>query len=218
MFDFAVFKFELEMPRIVAVIVGHSYVKRLAEEYGSGRLPHRGPVELELKFVGIGGGRVCPGDPRKDLFMVINEVKAYHPDLVFIQAGENDLPFESQRAVFENLLSFAKAIAQECRPHTVITGQLIHFPVHDPLGPVSKRINDSLEAHYPRDSPPMVGITRLRYWWHKAGLYGENRRNYFARDDVHLNVRGMAKFYRSIMAALGKRAREILLEWESANH
>ena len=204
------------MPRVTAVVIGHSYVRRLQEQYESGRLPHRGPPELELRFVGIGGGRVSGGgDPRKNLFNYVSEVKSYHPDIIFIQAGENDIPYVSRHQVTQGLLALARALARECQPHTIITGQLVHFPAHDPLGPVSKEINHQLESYHPKRALPTEGRTTLRFWRHKAGLYGENRAAYFSRDDVHLNMQGMKKFHNSVMAIVGKRAREVLLLWSA---
>ena len=197
-------------PRLVAVILGHGYIRRLGERYNQGMLPHRGPKELELHFIGVGGGRVCAQNPENDLFMKIPEVRSYHPDVIFIQAGENDVPYVSSRRVVDELLALAEALAHECHPHTIITGQLVHFPAQDPLGPISKAVHDSLTAYHSSSSNTMAGSTRLQYWRHRIGFYG-NSSDYFA-DDVNLNELGILKFYKSIMATVGKRAREVLLD------
>ena len=79
-------------------LIGHSYIRRLESAYESRRFSHRGPADMQLQFVGIGGGKVTGPMGPKNLFGHIEQIRRFGPDIIFVHAGENDLqwfhPFE----------------------------------------------------------------------------------------------------------------------------
>ena len=196
-----------------AVIFGHSYVRRVGEAYHEGRLRHRGPPELHVDFVGIGGGRVLRDFNGRDLFSKVQDVKRLRPDIVFLQVGENDLPVSEEYYVIQGIVELVKCIIHECHPFAIIVGQLIEFPAAKHLHDPCKFVNDRLKVEFAetefRQRP--FTPTRVTFWKHRIGLYGPDAAQYFTADRVHLNEKGLRKFYHSLMAEVGHRAKELIL-------
>lgn len=59
------------------------------------------------------------------------------------------------------------------------------------------QINASLEARYG------VGCRGVHYWKHRNGFWRGNH-PLFAHDGVHLNIRGIHRYWHSVQAAVGK--------------
>ena len=197
--------------RVKATIIGHSYIRRLHEKFEDGTFVPRGPPELFYNFVGVGGARVCPAGCYKNLSRWIPEVEYRRPDLVFLHCGENDIGQEGIDTfdIVEHLIKIIEEIVAKCHPRILIVSQLTDFPAHWRYGRAAKAITERL-LHYAAVQKYKIQGTRLKIWIHTIGINDIHRGQYFDKGNVHLNQRGLWKYYKSVTAAVGRYARVIL--------
>jgi hypothetical protein len=198
---------------VEATVIGHSYVRRLHEKFADGSYVPRGPPELFYNFIGVGGARVYPPGAYKNIARWIPELKHRKPDIVFFHCGENDVGREgtSTFEISDQIIKIAEEIVKECHPKVLIICQLTYFPAHEPYGEISKRVTERL-LQYEKVKRQRIMDTKLKVWTHTIGLNDENRVKYFEKDNVHLNTKGQWKYYKSVVAAVGRYARVVLEE------
>ena len=112
---------------ISVVLVGHSYVRRLAE-YMDCQRPRLVNMELagvEVHCVGIGGATLRPGD--RCIRRHLAAVSAYRPTFIYLHIGENDLGRMPDYQITNEILAIAHDLAALCTRHVVIIGQLVPF-------------------------------------------------------------------------------------------
>ena len=198
---------EFNMP--VAVVVGHSYVRRLEDVLRERPHLQNGRPDVRLEFVGIGGARL---DPRvrdhRQIFDYVADVASFRPDIVFLHIGENDLRTVHPEDIVGDIIELVRRIADACSPAAIVIGQLTKFPKHAFGSTRTKYINRALEAYFSRRSrqPPRTDVS---VWWHRIGIFGPGRARWYARDDIHLNTAGMVKYRKSVCTAISRKCNEL---------
>jgi len=166
------------------VLVGHSYIRRLDDfmkSTGQMNLLLDG-VEVQCMF--SGGARLRPPGTTREM---IDADRMHRPDIIFIHMGENDLGRSPPPHILSGLLNFVNELAPLCSSHTVILGQLMHFPNNAHLDDAVDFINVRLSEDLP---PGHI------FWRHRSGL-SHGAYTYLA-DGTHLNDAGQQRYWRSI--------------------
>jgi lysophospholipase L1-like esterase len=194
-----------------AVLIGHSYIRRLEqlliEEPGA----KNGPDELVWKFVGVSGASLEPDLASfKNIFHQLPEVVALQPLVVFIHIGENDLREQSPAQLLENLFLLVSRIAIAAKPLRIVVGHLFPFPANDDLRNVVDYINEQIDLTC-KTGFPELSPTRVLSWFHTVGA--RNRKQAFVyQDGVHLRRETLVKYAHSVGTALGRQFNAIRRE------
>ena len=183
------------------LVMGHSFVKRLARYLGDEMVQapsydepwtnlwlHQGSVEVF--FLGVGG--LDLPSARAHLTLVAD----YKPDAVVLQLGENDLDggWTSPEELALDLFFFGKRIIRHTSAKKVIICQLLSRPAasHPTYAPMLWTTNDHLNV-FASHSPS------VHYWQH-SGLWGNH--DTFGLDGVHLSNNGNYAYSKSIRGAV----------------
>jgi hypothetical protein len=81
--------------RIVVVVLGHSYVRRLKEYVISHPQLRNLELDCTVHFVGVGGNTILRRPQSPCLSDYIDQALEFHPEIVFVHGGENDLSMPS---------------------------------------------------------------------------------------------------------------------------
>ena len=187
------------------VVFGHSFIRRL-ERYSNG--PNGwlnlgfDQSDLNLRFLGMSGGTLRRG--RKCILSApfLRKLDSYHPRVVFIQAGGNDLsskdccPYELAR----DLVSAAEYLITGHGVRHVIIGQLLRrFSARCPPDYNVKvvEVNDHAKRMVARSS----ACNNISFWHHRG--FWRDTGVLLDADGTHPNSTGMRKYARSVRAAIG---------------
>ena len=129
------------------VLVGHSYIRRLNDF-----MCRTGQMDLLLDGVEVhcvfkGGAILWPPDTTQQM---IHDVRRHRHYVIFLHMGENDLRRSPPPQILSDLLNFVNELAPLCSSHTVILGQLMHFPnnahMDDAVDFINTRLSEDLSA------------------------------------------------------------------------
>jgi lysophospholipase L1-like esterase len=197
-----------------AVLFGHSYIRRMRDAIEDcPRLwTGPGPRDLVLKYVCKGGMQLNPAAGEFSAYAYLEEVARQRPDIIFIHLGENDLGQASRGRILEWLIDLVEALCTSCRPRKVIISQMTLFPTLERYASDSYWINERLRNWYKVPAAPdhPLAAVQFKVWYHRIGIFGANRRQYYAGDNVHLNSLGLERYCRSVSATVGGSYNDIM--------
>ena len=182
-------------PRVL--ILGHSFIRRLQKFIEH----HIGHLDLSLQITapaditwhGIGGRTVA-----KTIKFDLHVVRSTRPDIVIVQLGTNDLPFQSPLQVGSELEDFVRLLHDSYGVKFVCVRQTIRQRSFTAFNK-----NVDLLTRYLR--VVLEPIPYAIYWGHRG--FWKARHNFYAADGVHLNSMGLYKLYRSFRGAVLKSMR-----------
>lgn len=189
---------------VTALVYGHSYVRRLGDfaSIGENEMVNFGldGTKTQVFCVGLGGGTIYPG--RKCLAACVNTnmIHQHQPDILFLQAGENDISvqsFNKQSAeqLALGIVNFCQYLHECFNVRYIILGQLLPRLIPGFNGCVADVNNAILALLQDRQ------YTFVRFWHHR-GFWREPSHLYLA-DRVHFNHVGTLKYAKSVRAAIG---------------
>ena len=174
------------------LIVGHSYVRRLKEhvdkDITNANMGLK-PTECQVVFFGKGGATIY-----RDRDLLTRYVRTVKPDIVFIHIGENDLRYKAASQLGNTLEEFFLEISGLAR--LTIVSQLLCFPVNIDRKPEFVGLNSKLAEEF-------KDLERVVLWKHCAGFWKADS-TMFDRYGVHLNDKGMRRYWHSVRYALKK--------------
>jgi len=173
------------------VLVGHSYIRRLNDFMRSTGQMNLLLDGVEVRCVFDGGARLRPPHTTRAM---IDDVWRHRPDIIFLHMGENDLRRSPPPQIVYDVLSFVNELAPLCSSHTVIVGQLMHFPSTPHLDDAVDFINRRLSEELPPDHI---------FWRHRSGL-SHGATNTYLDDGAHLNDAGQQRYWRSIRTIVSR--------------
>ena len=166
-------------PRVL--ILGHSFIRRLQKFIEH----HIGHLDLSLQITapaditwhGIGGRTVA-----KTIKFDLHVVRSTRPDIVIVQLGTNDLPFQSPLQVGSELEDFVRLLHDSYGVKFVCVCQTIRR-----RSATAFNKNVDLLTRYLR--VVLEPIPYAIYWGHRG--FWKARHNFYAADRVHLNSMGL---------------------------
>ena len=183
-----------------ALILGHSYIRRLGNYCSHPRQRNLAldPHEYTVSFHGIGGARVAA------LWDELGRIAAQKPDVLILQIGGNDLSTSRAENVAHNIIQFVEYVAHHFDIAKIFVCELLprisvpHFTHHYNFVAVPCT-NEILRAHFKFNQTQ--SIPQARFWYHGRGLC-TLRPDYYLPDGIHLNDRGMYRYFKSIRGAV----------------
>jgi len=186
------------MDDLTAVVLGHSYIRRLGD-FIQRRLPCRlGLSGISLTVLGAGGARIC--GPRRHLRHEVDMDSVVGADIVFLHVGENDCERVDCATAAAEIYSLACELVVHYQVRCVIVGELLTFPVH--------RTNWSWQVNQILRHSIRSGMHhgQIRYWRQHRSF---SRRACFCFDGVHLSNHMMSAYWNSVRNAVLNAARRL---------
>ena len=178
------------------VLLGHSYINRLRKYVcASETLSNFELRTVNVKFVCKGGMTLRPRLRRerytREIGNFVTEVGFCYPDYVILHIGENDVQCTSKEEIALDILDFVNRLSHWCNCAVYVL-ELIAWPSHTRETAIDiQMIND----HLKHSLPPR------HFWEHRAGL---TLPEVFLPDNIHLNKKGMVKYYKSVRTLIGR--------------
>jgi lysophospholipase L1-like esterase len=196
-------------------LIGHSYIRRLRDY-----MAHKGchnlkfPVEDTRVDTFCKGGaalRVVPDDRWVNSFL--QPALVFNPSVIYIHVGENDLGHLTEQSLVDHLMQFVNSIITLNHPEIVIISQLFPMPFHSTkhnITSINEVLSSAVDALNHKPSV-IVGhcVTRVVYWRHKFGIWGDGCADLFDSDGIHLSQQGMRQYYFSVHNAVGKALKSL---------
>lgn len=170
----------------------HQFIKRYTPELDM-QLHITEP--LVINWHGV-GGRTAAKIIRHDLRVV----ESFHPDIVVLQLGTNDLTGHPPVLVGSAIEDLVRLLHDSFGVKFVCVCQTIH---RDSAGAFNKNVG-ILTKYLKVVLEPLV---YARFWSHRG--FWNSPKDFYAYDGVHLNSRGQHKFYRSLRGAVLKCLRSL---------
>ena len=187
-----------------AVLVGHSYVRRLAELLNEEPGLKNGPQELTWKFIGIGGPTIDPDQPdHRNIFHYLPKIAELQPWVIYVHLGENDLRTMSPAKMIENFRVLIERLTIACRPKKIVVSHLFPFPANQELRETVDHINQHLDLSCKTGFPDLLP-TRVYTWYHTVGARSESQ-SFVYQDGVHLRRETMEKYCHSVGTAVSRQ-------------
>ena len=172
-----------------ALVVGHSFVKRLGRMVGSGEKNVRGH---DVEFWGFSGAtiqRIRQYASRWDLSKFC---------IVYVELGTNDLcSSRSAEAVVQDLLDLVHLL-QERGATKVVLGEILHRRKMREGGPSVEIFRAKVNVVNSNLRERALVIAGCRVWTHDK----VRSASLLAEDGVHLSDRGMTRYWKSVRGAL----------------
>lgn len=182
-------------PRVL--ILGHSFIRRLHDfiESDSGHLDltFHLTASAHIRWRGVGGRTIA-----KTVKFDLGILHSFHPDIVIVQLGTNDLtsrpPLQVGSAMedFVHLLHDSYGVKDVCVCQTIRQRSAVVF--NQRVDILTRYLRVVLEP-----------IPYAIYWGHRG--FWRARNSFFSADGIHLNSRGQYKLYRSLRGAVLKSLR-----------
>ena len=177
-------------------VLGHSFISRLKQHFLKTdtypSFPDSGHV---VHFTGIPGSHIT--GPRAKVLQSLTPASFADIDIVYLALGTNDLDSGTPpHKVAQHFVSFANYIVVALGVKMVILDQII--PRASPQSAAlasctNQHINTLLATgEYPH----------IKIWTHQTGFWNNIQAYLDPRDGVHLNQRGMVKYWKSIRGAI----------------
>ena len=182
-------------PRVL--ILGHSFIRRLhgfiESNPGHLDLAFRLKSSALISWHGVGGRTVA-----KTVKFDLHILHSFHPDIVIVQLGTNDLtscpPLQVGSAIedFVHLLHDSYGVKGVCVCQTIRRRSAVVFDQKVDI--LTRYLRVVLEP-----------IPYAIYWGHRG--FWRARNSFFSSDGIHLNSRGQYQLYRSLRGAVLKSLR-----------
>lgn len=183
---------------VKAIIVGHSFVKRLADFCSDRRNFANLRLETNLfhvEFKGVSGAKVSHSNSAKSLGSMARTVSDMCPDIVYIDIGSNDLcsrnvqPTELALRIFD----ISTELSKSCK--CVVIGQILpRLCESSTYNERVRSLNEKLK-HLASEANGNVIFWKMEKVWRVNGIYH--------RDGVHLsNPLGMDRYARNVRGAV----------------
>ena len=182
-------------PRVL--ILGHSFIRRLHDfiESNSGYLDLKFHLQASahVSWHGVGGRTVA-----KTVKFDLHIIHSFHPDIVILQLGTNDLtscpPLHVGSAIEDlvHLLHDSYGVQGVCVRQTIRRRSAVLF--NHRVDILTRYLRVVLEP-----------IPYAIYWKHRG--FWRARHSFLSAVGIHLNSRGQYKLYRSLRAAVLKTLR-----------
>ena len=151
-------------------------------------------------------GGACLWPPHATQQM-IKDVCRHRPDVIFVHMRENDLGCSPPPQILSDLLNFVNELAPLCSSHTVILGQLMHFPNN-------AHMDDAVDFINVRLSEDLLPPGHI-FWRHRSGL--SRGANTYLADGAHLNEGGYAQSNLLVYAYCNIFRRRNQTDWSRRN-
>lgn len=173
-----------------ALILGHSYVRRLGEFCRQSGYENLGfNMDVQVHFHGLSGARVA------GMWDTLGLIHRIHPDSITLQIGGNDLPSLTPSVVAHDILQFVDFLSVERRiPRIFVCSLLPRFSADDEynltLVPATNQILES-KLNAERLFPG------VQFWYHARGL-NSLWADLYLSDGVHLSPLGLRKYFKNM--------------------
>ena len=157
-----------------------------------------------MEILGRGGCKNSSDGARgRDIFEQVRRAAQYHPDIIYVHAGENDLRDVDNDLLIQRLIELVHYIVATCEPQTIILSQLTNFPANSSVSGYSYRANVKLNEYFDRHGH-YIHNTYVKVWKHTTGIFGPERLRWYAADDVHLNEAGLTAYAGSVCTIVNR--------------
>ena len=181
-----------ESEAALAVLVGHSFVRRLNDSTVSDLGLHSDQVVVRYCYRSGAALRHS-----YSFNVLINSSLTLYPTVIFLHIGENDIGYLTPATIAERIISVVCYLLFRKSVPFVVVGQLLVWPSQRRADDVIV-VNRLLQAGV-RSLPSH----RVLYWRYRSGFWsGTNRHRLFHDDGVHLSMRGLESYSRSISYAV----------------
>ncbi len=183
------------MPKQTTLILGHSFVTRLAAyaaRYHLCGLNLRS-VEHEIIFHGI------PGATLLNLSQEIDRVRTLRPTIVFLEVGTNDLCSRDPDSLALEVISFARTLLATYGVQEVSISQVIYRDPSRGGARTPSDFNDRVARYNAIMKDLTAPIQGLRFWKHR-GIWTQWMS--LLSDGIHYNQRGMRKYFNSVRGSV----------------
>lgn len=172
-----------------ALVLGHSFVKRLRRVVSSGKKKVRGH---DVEFWGFSGATVP---------LLMQKASGWYLSkfcIVYVELGTNDLcGWRSAEAVVQDLLDMVHLL-QERGAAKVVLGEILFRGKMRAGGPPLEIFKTNVTFVNAKLQEKALSITGFRVWTHD----GVRSASLLCDDGVHLSSDGMKRYWRSVRGAL----------------
>ena len=181
-------------PRTRVLLMGHSFIKRLAVFAGRHRslgLDLR-PSQYEIYFHGI-SGLTLPG-----LLGELDMVLTLQPHIVVLEIGTNDLSVADPASLSVQVVNFAEMLLHRCGVGQVIS-QVIYRDTAKCRYRVPAHFNDRVSQYNQAVLQLTASKSKVHFWRHR-GVWSAWQS--LLCDGVHYNETGQRKYFNIIKGAI----------------
>jgi len=158
-----------------------------------------------VRFFGLGGGSLEPGQ-RQNIHQVLDPVRNFKPNVIFVHVGENDISRISPTKIMSCLFDFCDLLASIDSVKIIVVSQLLPFPVLA----TNKEFIDAFNVSLSSVGPDCINVYDAYCWKHRIGAHAVDASvHVFHRDGVHLTRLGMTRYMKSIRTAVGQAVKKV---------
>ena len=183
-------------------LVGSSFLKHLNENIQNSAYPDLlvdfGLDQIATQFVCGVGWLLKDVDYHKDI------IKSFHPDVIILQIGGNDLCRFNVRpeSVADQLLELASLLRTETGASYVILGHIIRRVLGRYIS--SSEEQSDLELARIKANKFLEVVSNefqdIKFWKHRG--FEESQYDILAHDGVHFSALGQSRFHKSLRGAI----------------
>ena len=183
------------------LIIGHSFVRRLRDYlvrvYGQFNNLNIQYNVANIDWFSVGGATV-----ETFLYQQLQVIEQYHPDIVYIALGSNDLArWDADPVQVGTLIEDLVRQMRHLNVSQVIVGQTIfrgeHGIPHQILDYNERVVYLNAYLSFALQDDAIPGS----FFWHHIGMWN-NHLLVLGRDGTHLNRLGLHRYYRSVRGAI----------------
>ena len=186
-----------------ALILGHSYIRRLKKAMDTGIHPRNMDlVEYSLSWWYRSGAKTA------DIKANLTQVLRVQPNIIFLQIGGNDFDGEDTSCFMDipfQITALARALRQHHSVKAVYVGKLYYRSTHPKYLPTPAHVkcyNDKVDVINEVLGSTANTLEKLQIIIRNHKGRVKLRDAILSCDGTHLNARGEKKFYRSVRGSL----------------
>ena len=186
------------------VIVGHSFVRRLAHYALSIEKMNLNLRENDCAISFIGRGGLT--EPK--LRGMTAAILARRPAILFIEIGTNDVANRQPKQLAESVFAFAESLAHRGVRRVIISQ--IFFRQPGGKYNTAAHFNDRVVAYNERMRELAVTSAVVMFWRHRCGMWSKWQA--LLTDGVHYTVDGNRRYFSSVRGAVIAASNELRRE------
>lgn len=192
----------MALSQVRVALIGSSYLRQLGDDIQNGVseefLADFGLEQIDSTFI-CGGGWLL-----EDILHYENEIKAFKPQIIFLQIGGNDLSRYGMKpeTVADQLLQLASYLRSISGAHAVLVGHITRRVLGKYLSSYAEQSEFELARYKANQFLKMVAPDHagVKFWKHRG--MEDSQYDILSSDGVHFNDLGQSRFYRSVRGAI----------------